>query len=340
MLTAKVKDIADADDRTTFTFEIPKVRGATDGGIVTVRERRYTAEYGQLTTDDLEPGPAVLHISGGGGGSFTITIPDSETPVQLASLLDATTEYPEPVVAAAQAARNEAISMAAIAGAAATISTDKAEDAADSAAAAAVSAQQAADTAATGVPDATSSGKGKIQLAGDLGGTADAPTVPALQTKADLVDGVIPQAQIPAIALTDFLGTVASQSAMLALSGQRGDWCTRTDRGTDWQLIAEPSTILTNWRERTYPASPVSSVAGRTGAVTLSTADVTDMSSVGASLAKAADKAAARSAIDAGTSSLQIGTTASTAMAGNRIQLVADLPATGVEGVLYLKPRT
>lgn len=31
-------------------------------------------------------------------------------------------------------------------------------------------------------PDATTTKKGKIKLAGDLGGTADAPTVPALAT--------------------------------------------------------------------------------------------------------------------------------------------------------------
>lgn len=81
--------------------------------------------------------------------------------------------------------------------------------------------------------------------------------------------GKIPQSQLPAIALQEFLGTVASQAAMLALTGQRGDWTTRTDLGTDWQLIAEPSTTLANWRERTYPASPVQSVDGKVGAVTL-----------------------------------------------------------------------
>lgn len=80
--------------------------------------------------------------------------------------------------------------------------------------------------------------------------------------------GKIPQAQLPAVALQEFLGAVATQAAMLALDGQRGDWVTRTDRGTDFQLIAEPSTNLANWRERTYPASPVLSVDGLTGAVT------------------------------------------------------------------------
>jgi len=137
------------------------------------------------------------------------------------------------------------------------------------------------------------SGSGVLSVtAGDatitIGGTGTDPTVavaavPAgqvtglaasLAAKADLVAGKVPQAQIPAIALTDFLGAVASQAAMLALTGQRGDWATRTDRGTDWQLIADDPTQLGSWREMTYPASPVSSVAGRTGAVTLSKTDV------------------------------------------------------------------
>jgi hypothetical protein len=39
------------------------------------------------------------------------------------------------------------------------------------------------NTALAGVPDATTTSKGKVQLAGDLAGTAAAPTVPALATK-------------------------------------------------------------------------------------------------------------------------------------------------------------
>ena len=121
-----------------------------------------------------------------------------------------------------------------------------------------------------------------------------------LASKADLDgSGKILAAQIPAVALTDFLGAVATQAAMLALTGQRGDWCTRTDRGTDWQLIAEPSSTLANWREKTYPASPVSSVNGRTGAVDTSSADITDATTVGRNVIKAADAAAGRAAIGA-----------------------------------------
>lgn len=162
-----------------------------------------------------------------------------------------------------------------------------------------------------------------------------------LAAKADLDGaGKILAAQIPAVALTDFLGAVGTQAAMLALTGQRGDWCTRTDRGTDWQLIAEPSTTLANWREKTYPASPVSSVNGRTGAVDTSSADITDATIVGRNVMKASDAAAARAAIGAGTgngtSNLAIGTTSTTAMRGDASQIVTALPTTGqLTGVIY-----
>ncbi|WP_147592770.1 hypothetical protein [Corynebacterium provencense] len=61
-----------------------------------------------------------------------------------------------------------------------------ASDAADSAAAAAQSAQDAASVVSDGVPDASTSMKGKVKLAGDLGGTADSPTVPGLAGKSDV----------------------------------------------------------------------------------------------------------------------------------------------------------
>ncbi|WP_072814264.1 hypothetical protein [Rhodococcus zopfii] len=92
IVTGNIRDIAGVDDATVFTFETPTVRGGLGGGVVTIRARRYTAEYGVLTTDDLEPGPAVLHLSGGMRADYRITIPDSDTPVQLWPLIDAATE--------------------------------------------------------------------------------------------------------------------------------------------------------------------------------------------------------------------------------------------------------
>lgn len=48
-------------------------------------------------------------------------------------------------------------------------------------------ADRAAETVSSGVPDATADVKGKLRLAGDLGGTADSPTVPGLSAKAEKV---------------------------------------------------------------------------------------------------------------------------------------------------------
>lgn len=86
--------------------------------------------------------------------------------------------------------------------------------------------------------------------------------------------GLVPVAQLPAIALSDYLGSVASQAAMLALTGQRGDWCVRSDLSTTWILNAEPSSVLGNWTQLPTPTDLVLSVAGKTGAVTLVKADV------------------------------------------------------------------
>ncbi|WP_342480408.1 hypothetical protein NST07_25685 [Paenibacillus sp. FSL L8-0340] len=57
--------------------------------------------------------------------------------------------------------------------------------------------------------------------------------------------------------------------------------------------------------------------AGGGGGSTVTAADITDATTVGRSVIKAADAAAARTAIGAGTSSLALGTTAGTALAGN-----------------------
>lgn len=85
------------------------------------------------------------------------------------------------------------------------------------------------------------------------------------------LSGSVPVAALPAVALINFLGTASSQTEMLALSGQRGDWATRTDLNTDWVLIADTPAVIDSWRQVTYP---VSSVASKTGAVTLVKGDV------------------------------------------------------------------
>lgn len=115
----------------------------------------------------------------------------------------------------------------------------------------------------------------------------------ALSTKADLVGGVIPTAQIPAVAMVTFLGSVANQSAMLALSGQYGDWCIRSDSGETWVITGSDPTVLANWTALGYPSAPVTSVNGQTGTIVL-TATSIGASANGQSLITAANYAAMR----------------------------------------------
>lgn len=95
-----------------------------------------------------------------------------------------------------------------------------------------------------------------------------------LALKADLVGGVIPTAQLPAIAITEYLGSVANQSAMLALSGQKGDWCIRSDLSMVYIITGNDPTQLSDWTGMAYPTAPVLSVNGQTGAVTLAKGDI------------------------------------------------------------------
>lgn len=96
-----------------------------------------------------------------------------------------------------------------------------------------------------------------------------------LDTKAQLDgNGKLVASQVPDIAIVDYLGSVASQAAMLALTGQRGDWAIRSDLGTVWIITGNTPSNIASWTQTAYPASPVVSVAGKTGAVTLVKGDV------------------------------------------------------------------
>lgn len=86
-------------------------------------------------------------------------------------------------------------------------------------------------------------------------------------------NGKINANQIPAIAISDTF-VVANQTAMLALTAEVGDVAVRTDLNKSFILKMEPASTLDNWQELLSPSSPVQSVAGKTGAVTLVASDV------------------------------------------------------------------
>ena len=87
-------------------------------------------------------------------------------------------------------------------------------------------------------------------------------------------DGKLNASQVNAIAISDTF-VVATQAAMLALTAEVGDIAVRTDQNKTYILRASPASTLANWQELLTPSSPVSSVFGRTGAVTAASGDYT-----------------------------------------------------------------
>lgn len=85
--------------------------------------------------------------------------------------------------------------------------------------------------------------------------------------------GKLAASTLPAIAITDTF-VVATEAAMLALTAEVGDVAVRTDLKKSFILKTTGATTLANWQELLTPTDVVTSVAGRTGAVTLTASDV------------------------------------------------------------------
>lgn len=142
-----------------------------------------------------------------------------------------------------------------------------------------------------------------------------------LAAKADLVGGVVPSAQIPAIAITTFLGSVADEPAMLALAGESGDWAIRTDTGTTWVITGPDPTLLADWTQMPSSGAPVVSVNGETGAVTLSPSDVGALAAA-SNLSDLASVGTARTNLGLGTAAVtNTGTGSANTILGNDARL-------------------
>lgn len=85
-------------------------------------------------------------------------------------------------------------------------------------------------------------------------------------------DGKLVASQIPSIAISDFLGEVASDAALLTLSGQRGDWATvvpaNAANAQSWMLVGDDATVASNWKEIRTPSDGVTSIRNVSGSVT------------------------------------------------------------------------
>ena len=156
----------------------------------------------------------------------------------------------------------------------------------------------------TNLPDATTSGKGIVQLNNTVTSTSTVLALTAAQGKIlkDLIDskqssigytpedsanknavngyagldasGKILESLLPSIAIVDVYES-SSQITMLALSAaKRGDICIRTDINKTFILAIDGYATLSNWKELRTPTDIVQSVAGKTGTVTLIPSDV------------------------------------------------------------------
>jgi hypothetical protein len=108
--------------------------------------------------------------------------------------------------------------------------------------------------------------------AGTLSFSTDGSGLTGLNAS-NLATGTVPVGRLPAVAISEFLGAVASQAAMLALVGQRGDWCHRTDQTKTYILVADDPTLLASWKEVLTPAGAA------WGTVTGTLSDQTDLQS-------------------------------------------------------------
>ena len=176
---------------------------------------------------------------------------------------------------------------------------------------------------ALAIYDATAGGRSVLKISG--GSTGD------LLTKQS--DGTYAPAQLPALAITEYLGSVSSQSSMLSLVGDRGDWCLRSDLGTVWMLAADDSTLLASWIQLLYPTAPVTSVAGRTGAVTLSNTDIGGLGTLATQSGTFSGTSSGTNTGDNASNSLYSGLVSNATHSGDATGSVA-LTVVGINGTL------
>lgn len=158
--------------------------------------------------------------------------------------------------------------------------------------------------AGSGAADANATTKGLVQLAGDLGGTAASPTVPGLAGKANTSH---------THTATDISNSTATGRSVLTATDAAA---ARTAIGAGTSNLAV-GTLVTDAKAGNYQPTA---------------ANISDSTAVGRSVLTAVDGPAARTAIGAGTSSLAIGTTGTTAKAGDyqpTAANISDSTATG-----------
>jgi len=71
-----------------------------------------------------------------------------------------------------------------------------------------------------------------------------------LDSKATLVNGKIPSSLLPSVAITEYLGVATSEAELLAFTGaNKGDWASRTDTNSTWIVIGDDASQISSWTE-------------------------------------------------------------------------------------------
>ena len=217
-----------------------------------------------------------------------------------------------PALADAETAAARAATQAGVATTQAALSTSKATLAREAAESAERSAQEAYDVVAGGVPDATTTVKGGIVLAGDLGGTSNAPTVPGLATKvteaqaqaiaAQVLDAWVGAAPEQLDTLTELAAALGNDphfasTVTAALAGKAPLVHTHQVSHVDGLQDALDGKAAAS---HTHTITQVSGLQDELENVSVTTDRVVDMTSVGRTVATAATAAAGRNALGIG----------------------------------------
>lgn len=225
--TAAANSASTAQERATSAESSATRSWNGSASAVAARDAAVAARSGAESARDAAAGSATSAAGSASAAANSATTAQGAAGAAASDVRDAVAAD----VSAAQAARSGAEAAAVLA-----------DDSADRAEAAAAS---AAEVVSSGVPDATTALKGKLKLAGDLAGTADAPTVPGLANKADkaTTDPVV--AKVNAAAATPTADTLALRdgSGRLSVAAPTADGHAATKAYTDSKVSSTAVTL-------------------------------------------------------------------------------------------------
>ena len=91
----------------------------------------------------------------------------------------------------------------------------------------------------------------------------------------NITTGTLPNSVLPPLAITDTF-SVATQSAQLAITCQKGDIAVRTDLSRSFINTTGNNTSMSDWQELLTPIDTVLSVNGHVGVISLTTTDISE----------------------------------------------------------------